>query len=316
MIEWITKSRKMWNQAVQALVSVEFLRLNINNDYNREMNDVDISDHLRTIYEFDHWLRNKKWWWAIFLYAMGVLLTNAYLVYCSVLEEAGVERRLRKTHYQFLLDVATSWIDLKEPDIRDVFKASAKHIKRAATVAASASTTDNADDNTATPSSTSNNRRRSRPQSDTISPDHDDDNDDFVVASPTRKTQKIANSVTPRATETPLSSGSSPAVLHCIPVRDSSLHPDKGGLRDRLNHYGNFHGPTPPKNKSARCALHCWFNRNWQVMQGVVCCRHCQVHLCIDCFELFHTERDLVQKKESLMTPIAEKYKTKPRAQS
>jgi hypothetical protein len=82
-IEWITKSRRMWNKAVQALVSVEFLRLNINDDYNREMNDVDISDHLRTIYEFDHWLRNRKWWWAIFLYAMGVLLTNAYLVYCS-----------------------------------------------------------------------------------------------------------------------------------------------------------------------------------------------------------------------------------------
>jgi hypothetical protein len=102
---------------------MEFLRLNVNDNYNGEMNDVDISDHLRTIYEFNHWLRNKKWWWAIFLYAMEVLLTNAYLVYCSVMDEAGVERAQRRTHYQFLLEIAVAWIDLQEPDIRDVVKA-------------------------------------------------------------------------------------------------------------------------------------------------------------------------------------------------
>jgi hypothetical protein len=112
-IEWVTKSRKVWNAALQALVSMEFLRLNVNDNYNGEMNDVDISDHLRKIYEFNHWLRNKKWWWAIFLYAMEVLLTNAYLVYCSVMDEAGVERAQRRTHYQFLLEIAVAWIDLK-----------------------------------------------------------------------------------------------------------------------------------------------------------------------------------------------------------
>ena len=76
---------------------MEFLRLNVNDNYNGEMNAVDISDHLRTIYEFNHCLRNKKWLWAILLYAMGVLLTNAYLVYCSVMDEAGVERAQRRT---------------------------------------------------------------------------------------------------------------------------------------------------------------------------------------------------------------------------
>jgi hypothetical protein len=133
-IEWVTKSRKVWNAALQAMVSMEFLRLNVNDNYNGEMNDVDISDHLRKIYEFNHWLRNKKWWWSIFLYAMEVLLTNAYLVYCSVMDEAGVERAQRRTHYQFLLEIAVAWIDLRETDIRDVVKASAKHLLRAAIV--------------------------------------------------------------------------------------------------------------------------------------------------------------------------------------
>jgi hypothetical protein len=89
-IEWVTKSRKVWNVALQALVSMEFLRLNVNDNYNGEMNDVDISDHLRKIYKFNHWLRNKKWWWAIFLYAMEVLLTNAYL--CIIVERAVVRK--------------------------------------------------------------------------------------------------------------------------------------------------------------------------------------------------------------------------------
>ena len=52
---------RVWNQAVKAMESIELLRLNINDDYNGEMNDVDILDHLRTIYKMDHWLRNKKW---------------------------------------------------------------------------------------------------------------------------------------------------------------------------------------------------------------------------------------------------------------
>jgi hypothetical protein len=150
-IEWFTKSRKVWNAALQALVSMEFLRLNVNDNYNGEMNDVDISDHFRDINKFNHWLRNKKWWWAIFFYAMEVLLTNAYLVYCSVMDEAGVGRAQRRTHYQFLLEIAVPWIDLTEPDIRDVVKAAAKCLLAAAKAAATYTDDDN---NTFTPTTT------------------------------------------------------------------------------------------------------------------------------------------------------------------
>jgi hypothetical protein len=312
-IEWITKSRKMWNKAVQALVSVEFLRLNINDDYNREMNDVDISDHLRTIYEFDHWLRNKKWWWAIFLYAMGVLLTNAYLVYCSVMDEAGVERKLRKTHYQFLLDVATSWIDLQETDIRDVVRASAKRQKATAsesspipatplTTAAAAALASSSEEEEDAP------HLRKRPLWHRPFPDEEDSP---AIDPPAPKKSRTTAAITPHA-NTALSPASTPKTVY---VKNSSLHPDKGALHDRLNHCSIFHCPEPRMMKNARCALHRHFNRNWQIFEGVVCCSHCRVHLCIPCFKLFHAERDLVEKKEILMETMKENLesKAKPR---
>jgi hypothetical protein len=52
-IKWVTKSRKVWNKALGAMEAIEFLRLNVNDNYNGEMNDVDNADHLRTIYRFD-----------------------------------------------------------------------------------------------------------------------------------------------------------------------------------------------------------------------------------------------------------------------
>jgi hypothetical protein len=311
-IEWITKSRKMWNKAVQALVSVEFLRLNINDDYNREMNDVDIFDHLRTIYEFDHWLRNRKWWWAIFLYAMGVLLTNAYLVYCSVMDEAGVERKLRKTHYEFLLDVATSWIDLQETDIREVAKASGKRIKRACDAAVDMPDTMITATNSLTMASSINSanddkstRRLQRSWPEAISPT-------VATKSPARKRARI----TPRQLSTPSSSVASPKEgLQCFYVKDSALDPDKGVLKDRLDHFGIFHCPEPKKKDSARCALHRWLKREWQLQEGVVCCSHCGVHLCVPCFKLFHKQRDLVQNKETLTAEFADRWKERSRKQ-
>jgi hypothetical protein len=49
------------------------------------------------------------------------LLTNAYIVYCQVMDEAGIEK---KSHYKFLYDIAIAWIDLHEVDIREHVKAS------------------------------------------------------------------------------------------------------------------------------------------------------------------------------------------------
>jgi hypothetical protein len=57
---------------------------------------------------------------------MGLLLINAYKIYCSVMDEADIPRNARRTHYQFILEIATAWIDLKEKKI-NLIKKEAKH---------------------------------------------------------------------------------------------------------------------------------------------------------------------------------------------
>ena len=45
------------------------------------MNSVDVSDHLFNSYNFQHWMRNRKWWWMLFVWGFGVMLVNAYRLY-------------------------------------------------------------------------------------------------------------------------------------------------------------------------------------------------------------------------------------------
>jgi len=129
-IKWIQKTRKAWNRNTLSLQDVNFLRVNINDDYNHLMNPVDIADQLRNQYRFDHWMRQRKWWWSIFLWSFGVLLTNSYLIYVRVMEDAGVHRRL--THYEFLLAIAKDWIDVEEEDMKQRLRKNARKRKREA----------------------------------------------------------------------------------------------------------------------------------------------------------------------------------------
>jgi hypothetical protein len=60
-IEWTVKKRQVYNKATNKMEFIEFLRLNVNDDHNREMNDCNIQDQLRTFYRFNYWLRQRKW---------------------------------------------------------------------------------------------------------------------------------------------------------------------------------------------------------------------------------------------------------------
>ena len=87
----------------------------------------------------------------------------------------------------------------------------------------------------------------------------------------------------------------------CHGIKNESLHPTNGKYSCRLN-MSVQHFPEGPKTKRARCALHKW-SRDQQgpeVFSSVVLCSVCRVHLCLSCYKLFHTEADIIGKKECI----------------
>ena len=59
-IKWIKKQRKVWRKDEQRSVQICYHRLNIIDDYNHNMNNVDIADQVRGSYRFDHWMIKRK----------------------------------------------------------------------------------------------------------------------------------------------------------------------------------------------------------------------------------------------------------------
>ena len=84
----------MWNKDEKEMRDMSFLRLNCIESYNHGMGGVDIADQLRLQYRPERWMRQPKWWWSIFLWALGVAVTNAYVLYCKIYDRE-VERRAR-----------------------------------------------------------------------------------------------------------------------------------------------------------------------------------------------------------------------------
>ena len=83
-----------------------YLRLNVIDDYNNNMNQVDIADQLRGQYRPDRWMRHKKWWWAIFIWGIGVVRVNAYKIYEFMWNEQKATGRtdllVKWTHAEFI----------------------------------------------------------------------------------------------------------------------------------------------------------------------------------------------------------------------
>ena len=56
------------------MVNLNFLRFNMSNEYNFEVNDNDVVDQYILVYRMQRFQLNQKWWWALWLWAMELLL--------------------------------------------------------------------------------------------------------------------------------------------------------------------------------------------------------------------------------------------------
>ena len=126
-IEWVLKSRKIWNRELMKMVDKPFYRLNIVDEYNTHMNNVDVADQLRGSYRFDHWMRKQKWWWSMFFWCFQMMMTNAYVTYKKYIEIHG---RKPMTHYEFRKQIALAWVDPENYWPTDSTKKSARKRKR------------------------------------------------------------------------------------------------------------------------------------------------------------------------------------------
>ena len=68
--------------------------MNTIHEYNNTMGGIDLADQLRGTYHIDKGVRNIKWWCSIFFWLIGVMITNAYVIYLHDNLENGIKKRL------------------------------------------------------------------------------------------------------------------------------------------------------------------------------------------------------------------------------
>ena len=89
--------------------TMTFLRLNMIDEYNQFMNSTGIVDQLRNTYRPDYWMQNRKWWWSMFLWALGVAKVNSYRLYVEMhdAEKRAKRERLspKWSHHEFIQEL-------------------------------------------------------------------------------------------------------------------------------------------------------------------------------------------------------------------
>ena len=83
-------------------IMMRFLHAEVYNDYSNGMNDVDVADQLQGTYQLDCWMHKRKWWRAIWMWGVQVLLINAYVLYKTThLVIWCKDKKSLLSHYEF-----------------------------------------------------------------------------------------------------------------------------------------------------------------------------------------------------------------------
>ena len=110
-LKWREKEKRVYDKDAMVSVMMKFLCAEVNDDYNNGMNNVDITDQLHGTYQFDFWMQKRKWWWAIWMWGVQVLMVNAYILYkTSHLIIWHKDERTLLSHYEFHRQLALAWV--------------------------------------------------------------------------------------------------------------------------------------------------------------------------------------------------------------
>ena len=66
---------------IRVRLKIIFLRMKYINKYNNEMVGVGIAENIRNYYRIYFWVRNRKWWWYIYV---GFIPTNEFIIYIFI----------------------------------------------------------------------------------------------------------------------------------------------------------------------------------------------------------------------------------------
>jgi hypothetical protein len=85
------------------------------------MNNVDQADQLRGTYQFDRWMRKRKWWWSIWMWGLQVRVVNAYGLYIrsAHLLIWKMDKTKRLTQYEFCKSIVLDWFGFAERATED-----------------------------------------------------------------------------------------------------------------------------------------------------------------------------------------------------
>ena len=94
-LKWVVMNKPCFNVETGMVETLRFLRMNTIHEYNNTMGGVDLADQLRGTYRIDKGVLNRKWWWSILFWSIGVMITNAYVIYLHVNIGNGIKKYYR-----------------------------------------------------------------------------------------------------------------------------------------------------------------------------------------------------------------------------
>ncbi len=59
-VKWKRMTKNVWHRENKRFVPIPFYCVNIIDDYNNNINSVDVADQIRGSYQFYHWMRKHK----------------------------------------------------------------------------------------------------------------------------------------------------------------------------------------------------------------------------------------------------------------